>query len=102
MPFLTRAANGSPLYTRDVLTRWAETGGRVFFICLNFAVDCLETLYDIDHELKPFYFDQIKQAGRTPGEESFTYVHLPRPQPPRAPSSKLSDVLRPHIEGGLS
>ena len=48
-----------------------ETGvGRVFFICPNFAVDCLETLYDIDHELKPFYFDQIKQAGRTPGEEA--------------------------------
>ena len=86
-------------YTRDVLTRWAETGvGRVFFICPNFAVDCLETLYDIDHELKPFYFDQIKQAGRTPGEESFTYV--PCLDRSRAHLRVLSDVLRPHIEEG--
>ena len=86
-------------YTRGVLTRWAETGvGRVFFICPNFAVDCLETLYDIDHELKPFYFDQIKQAGRTPGEESFTYV--PCLDRSRAHLRVLSDVLRPHIEEG--
>ena len=76
--------------------RW--TIGRVFFICPNFAVACLETLYDIDHELKPFYFDQIKQAGRTPGEESFTYV--PCLDRSRAHLRVLSDVLRPHIEEG--
>ena len=79
--------------------RCAVTGlGRVFCICPNFAVDCCETLYDIDHELKPFYFDQFKQAGRTPGEESFTYV--PCLDRSRAHLRVLSDVLRPHIEEG--
>ena len=44
-----------------MLTRWAETGvGRVFFICPNFAVDCLETLYDIDIVLR----HKCEDAGR--------------------------------------
>lgn len=84
-------------YTRDVLTRWAEAGvGRVFFVCPNFAVDCLETLYDIGHELEPFYYDRIKEAGREPDEGSFTYV--PCLDRSRAHLKVLEDVLRPHIE----
>ncbi len=69
-------------FTRDVLARWAEADvGRVFFVCPNFAVDCLETLYDIEHELKPFYFDQIRKAGREPRDGDFHVRALPRPQP---------------------
>lgn len=84
-------------YTRDVLARWAEADvGRVFFICPNFAVDCLETIYDIDHELKPFYLDCIKKAGRTPEPDCFTYV--PCLDRSRAHLKVLSDVLRPHIQ----
>ena len=72
--------------------------GRVFFVCPNFAVDCLETLYDIEHELKPFYFEQIRKAGREPLEGAFTYV--PCLDRSRAHVRVLADVLRPHVEGG--
>ncbi|RDB59476.1 ferrochelatase [Gordonibacter sp. 28C] len=86
-------------FTRDVLARWAEADvGRVFFVCPNFAVDCLETLYDIEHELKPYYFDQIRKAGREPREDDFAYV--PCLDKSRAHVKVLADVLRPHVEGG--
>lgn len=86
-------------YTTDVLARWAAADvGRVFFVCPNFAVDCLETLYDIEHELKPFYFDKIREAGRTPLDEDFVYV--PCLDRSRAHVRVLADVLRPHMEGG--
>lgn len=84
-------------FSRETLTRWAEAGaGRVFFICPNFAVDCLETLYDIDHELKPFYFDQMRSAGRTPTEESFIYV--PCLDRSKAHLKVLADVVRPYLK----
>lgn len=84
-------------YTRDVLARWAEADvGRVFFICPNFAVDCLETIYDIDHELKPFYLDRVREAGRTPAPDCFTYV--PCLDRSRAHVRVLADVVRPHIQ----
>lgn len=84
-------------FSRETLTRWAEAGvGRMFLICPNFAVDCLETLYDIDYELKPFYFDQIRKAGRTPDDECFTYV--PCLDRSRAHLKVLADVLRPHLK----
>ena len=36
-------------YTTEVLARWAEAReGRVFFVCPGFAVDCLETIYDVE------------------------------------------------------
>ncbi|WP_087881521.1 ferrochelatase [Arabiibacter massiliensis] len=84
-------------YTRDVLARWAEADvGRVFFVCPNFAVDCLETIYDIDHELKPFYLERIEAAGRTPAPDCFTYV--PCLDRSRAHVKVLADVVRPHIQ----
>lgn len=84
-------------FSRETLTRWAEAGvGRVFFVCPNFAVDCLETLYDIDYEIKPFYFDEIRKTGRTPQEDSFMYV--PCLDRSRAHLKVLSDVLRPYME----
>lgn len=84
-------------FSRDTLARWAEANvGRVFYVCPNFAVDCLETLYDIEYELKPFYFDHIRQAGRTPDSDSFVFV--PCLDRSRAHLRVLSDVLRPHIE----
>lgn len=85
-------------YTTDVLARWAEARvGRVFLVCPNFAVDCLETLFDVDHELKPFYYDKIKETGGTPHENSLVYV--PCLDRSRAHVRVLTDVLRPHVEG---
>lgn len=84
-------------YTKDVLSRWAEADvGRVFLICPGFAVDCLETLYDIGHELKPYYFKEIRDRGREPIEENFVYV--PCLDRSRAHVKVLSDVLRPYLE----
>ena len=37
----------------DVLDRMRGERGRVFFCCPGFAVDCLETLYDVPHEIAP-------------------------------------------------
>lgn len=86
-------------YTTDVLTRWAEADvGRIFFVCPGFAVDCLETIYDIERELKPFYYEKIRQAGRVPAKESFVYV--PCLDKSKAHVKVLVDVLRPHMEGG--
>ena len=42
----------SPL-TRDVLHDWSSGDFRVVFACPGFAIDCLETLYDIPHEMVP-------------------------------------------------
>lgn len=85
-------------FTRDVLSRWAEAGvGRVFFVCPNFAVDCLETLYDIDFELKPHYSERIEAAGREVGEDAFSYV--PCLDRSRAHLKVLVDVLRPYMKG---
>lgn len=53
-------------FTRNTLASWAETGldARVFIVCPNFAIDCLETIYDIEHELKPAYLEQRRAMGR--------------------------------------
>ena len=37
----------------DVLEGWRDEEHRVVFACPGFAVDCLETLYDIPHEMVP-------------------------------------------------
>lgn len=64
-------------FTKDVLAKLADDGGesgRLFYMCPNFAVDCLETLYDIDHELKPFYLEKAEAAGHRVSDDGFRYV----------------------------
>ncbi len=83
-------------YTKDVLARWAEAGdGRVFLVCPNFAVDCLETLYDVKRELAPFYLDELEHAGRVPRADEFTYV--PCLDRSRAHVKVLLSVLEPYV-----
>lgn len=55
-------------FTRSTLASWAESGtdSRVFLVCPNFAVDCLETLYDIEFEIKPEYLER-KRAFESGG-----------------------------------
>lgn len=61
--------------TKDVLERWADAGGgRVFVVCPNFAVDCLETIYDIQQVLGPEYLIRRRAAGHPTDAKSFTYV----------------------------
>lgn len=42
----------SPL-SADILREWAGDDFRVVFACPGFAIDCLETLYDIPHDMVP-------------------------------------------------
>ena len=42
----------SPL-SRDVLRKWRDGDFRVVFACPGFSIDCLETLYDVPHEMVP-------------------------------------------------
>ena len=39
--------------SRDVLAGWRDRDFRVVFACPGFSIDCLETLYDIPHEMVP-------------------------------------------------
>ena len=39
--------------SRDILQGWRDDGFRVFFSCPGFAIDCLETLYDVPFEMVP-------------------------------------------------
>lgn len=84
-------------YTSHTLERWAESGSeRVFFICPGFAVDCLETLFDIKHELEPFYRSACEEAGRPCAEDGFIYV--PCLDRSKAHVQVLHDVLHPFIK----
>ena len=83
-------------FTVDILKRWAEAGsGRIFFVCPNFAIDCLETLYDIDHEIKPLYLKVAREAGRPVSEDDFVYV--PCLNATKAQIRVLTDVLESYI-----
>ncbi len=84
-------------FTADVLKRWAESGqGRVFYVCPNFAVDCLETLYDVGHEIKPHFLEMARNAGKPFDEDDFIYV--PCLNATKAHVRVLTDVLKPYIE----
>ncbi len=85
-------------FTKDVLARWAEAGeGRVFLVCPNFAVDCLETLHDVERDLKPFFLECVRKQGKDPLPDEFVYV--PCLDRSRAHVKVLADVLRPYVEG---
>ncbi len=85
-------------YSTAVLERWAEADvGHIYYICPNFSVDCLETLYDVENEIKPHYYECIEQYGRKPADYEFTYV--PCLNRSRAHLKVLADVLRPHVKG---
>lgn len=84
-------------YTTEVLARWAEAReGRVFFVCPGFAVDCLETIYDIGAELKPFYEEKAREAGNPIGDGDFVYV--PCLDRSKAHAKVLFDVTIPYVK----
>lgn len=85
-------------FTHDIIMRWAQGGGkRVFLLCPNFAVDCLETLYDITYELEPLYLDYANVAERVSGKDNFVYV--PCLNATDTHCRVLLSVLQPYIEG---
>ncbi len=50
-------------YTRQTLASWAESGmnERIFMVCPNFSVDCLETSFEIVYEIKPEFLEKKHQ-----------------------------------------
>lgn len=59
-------------FTRPTLVRLAqaaEPDSRLFVVCPNFSVDCLETLYDIPYELEPLYRAALAGECVDPDEE---------------------------------
>lgn len=88
-------------FTKETLRRWAVAGeGRVFFICPNFTVDCLETLYDVHHELAPVFYGAAREADVPKHAGSFVYV--PCLNASKAHLRVLIDVLRPSVGSGDS
>lgn len=85
-------------FSREVLSAWASESDpfRVFMICPNFATDCLETLYDIDYELKPFYARQLQQAKNDAKKRRFLYI--PCLNGTKLHAGVLRHVLSPFID----
>ena len=54
----------------DLLAGGADMPGRLFVVTPNFSIDCLETLFDIEVELKQAYLKVIPGAAK----ERFVYV----------------------------
>ncbi len=62
-------------FTAEVLGREAQSDEhRVFFVCPNFAIDNLETLYDVMCSHKPNYLAQLARNGKEIKDDSFIYV----------------------------
>lgn len=57
-------------YTPEALASFPDKGGRLFIVTPNFSVDCLETLYDIDIELKQWLLAEDSSLA----EGSIVYV----------------------------
>lgn len=83
-------------FSEDVLDRWAEVGvERIFYVCPGFAVDCLETLYDVEYELKPAYYDEFARRGHLFDPE---FIYVPCLDKSKAHVTVLYDVVRPYLE----
>ena len=73
----------------------AAPGSRLFMVCPNFAVDCLETLYDIGCELQPYYEDAVRAAGRDCSAQPL--VTVPCLNATKAHVRVLQHVLAPYV-----
>lgn len=83
-------------FSKDVLKRWARAGeGRVFVVCPNFAVDCLETLYDVEYELRAVFAGQRRDCGESYRRDDFVYV--PCLNKSKAHLRVLTHVLEPYF-----
>ena len=53
------------------------SGGRLFAVAPNFAVDCLETLYDIAVELRDAWQAAARASGAPEGSEATRLHYIP-------------------------
>lgn len=75
-------------FTTEVMKEFSKKGdGTLYFICPNFAIDCLETLYDIPAELKPAW----QATSNAP------FVYVPCLNDSDAHVDVLYDVILRHV-----
>ena len=91
-------------FTSATLESWArsESASRVFVVCPNFAVDCLETLYDVDYELKPAYLREraaARESAGAPPDVREPFVYVPCLNKSKAHLRVLVSVLSPYVGG---
>ena len=82
--------------THDTIIRLAQQGHkRVFFICPGFAVDCLETRYDVFYDIKPTFDEHA-----APGEDgkARTFIYVPCLGKSALQCDVLAHVLAPYID----
>lgn len=89
-------------FTRATLESWARSASdaRVFLVCPNFAVDCLETLYDVEHELKPAYLEErarSRGSSCVSSDMEGSFVYVPCLNKSRAHLRVLVSVLAPYV-----
>ena len=62
-------------FTKDTLLTWAATGeGRTFVACPGFAVDNLETLYDVGIDYRSAFENECAKNKRDSKDSEFIYV----------------------------
>lgn len=83
-------------FVDDALERYAESGTRrLFYVCPGFAVDCLETLYDIEYEFKPMFYRAFATYGHLYDPE---FIEVPCLDRSKAHITVLFEVARPYLE----
>ena len=89
-------------FIHSVLADLAEkgVGGRLFVVCPNFSVDCLETYYDIGHEVMPEWAELLEKNGGS--VERTPLVYVPCLNATDAHADVIMDVLAPQVLGRSS
>ncbi|MBQ9069436.1 MAG: ferrochelatase [Eggerthellaceae bacterium] len=78
----------------DVLAQWREEGfdGRVVFMCPGFAIDCLETLYDIPYEMCPAFAGSENTPDKT---DRFVWVKT------LGPTDRHATIMKEVVDAAL-
>jgi ferrochelatase len=80
-----------PFLQREV-TRLLKAGARqLYVVCPGFAVDCTETLYDVDVKTRAHFDAEVVRLGLDAAEYGFTYIPAMNEDP--AHIDALADVL---------
>ena len=73
-PFEDQRTWLSPFTVELVRELAPQVTGRLFLVCPGFACDCLETLYDVEAEIKPAFLTARTAAGLDAESGRFVYV----------------------------
>lgn len=91
--------------TREVLASWRDGAFRVVLACPGFSIDCLETLYDIPHEMVPALEGEGAKpvVNRADGDvqaacnTSGRFVWVPTLGTSEMHAALVKSILDPHI-----